>query len=209
MRWPQIFILKIPLISLIRLPGSGAHISWVALCQSATKSFCGHLKVRQRKCMALKVLFHDVTRMVVELDHFVAVNILLVFSRASVDIGNNILIPGFYIKFNFCFFSRVSGDFSFVCMVLTFHKYEPSLGFTLSSLLLVVQWPFQFGISYSSVSGICIFFVVICFYFFKHLFVCLFVSVYVWACMWKTKDTAGVCSFLPPFRISVLVPPFT
>lgn len=73
-------------------------------------------------------------RMIAELGRLVAVNILLVFSRPSVDTGNDILIPGFYMKLGFCFFSSgVSGDFSFVDMVLTFHKYESSHGFTLSA----------------------------------------------------------------------------
>lgn len=61
--------------------------------------------------MTLKVLFHGTIMMVVELGHFVAAHIFQMFSRASADIGNAILIPGFGVKFDFCFFSGVLGSF--------------------------------------------------------------------------------------------------
>lgn len=54
--------------------------------------------------MVLRVLFCNLMRMIAELGRLVAVNILLVFSRSSVDTGNDILIPGFYMKLGFCFF---------------------------------------------------------------------------------------------------------
>lgn len=113
--------LKNPLTSLIRLPGSGDHISCVLLCQSATKSFCSQLEVRYRKSMALRLLFCNLMRMIAELGGLVTVNIFLVFSRSSVDTGNDILIPGFYMKLGFCFslwsfwglfFCRYSSDIS-------------------------------------------------------------------------------------------------
>lgn len=60
-------------------------------------------------------------RMIAELGGLVTVNIFLVFSRSSVDTGNDILIPGFYMKLGFCFslwsfwglfFCRYSSDIS-------------------------------------------------------------------------------------------------
>lgn len=48
---------------------------------------------------------------VVELSHFVAVHVFQMFSRASANIGNAVLIPGFGVKFDFCFFSGVLGSF--------------------------------------------------------------------------------------------------
>jgi hypothetical protein len=96
--------------SFIRFSGSGAHSSWVALCQSRWSS-CSHLKGGYSKHMALRLLFHDTIMMVVQLGHFVAVHIFQVFSRASVDIGKTVLIPGFGMKLDFCFFSDVLGAF--------------------------------------------------------------------------------------------------
>lgn len=54
--------------------------------------------------MVLRVLFCNLMRMIAELGRLVAVNILLVFSRSSVNTGNDILIPGFYMKLDLCFF---------------------------------------------------------------------------------------------------------
>lgn len=101
-----------PFTSFIRFPGSGAHISWVALSQSRWSS-CSHLGGGYSKHAALKVLSHDTIRMVVELGRSVAVPIFLVFFRASVDIGNAVLIPGFGMKRDFCF---SSGVLEFFCL---------------------------------------------------------------------------------------------
>lgn len=156
---------------LTSLPQSGAHISCFVLCQSATKSFCSHLEVRYRKSMALRVLFHNLFRRRVELSHLW----LWTFSRSSVDTGNDILIPVFYMKLGFCFFlwsfwglffCRYGSDISQIWNFTWVYSLLPSAP-VCNSL--------------SSVSGACIFLVVICFLKKKHLFVCLFVSVYVWA----------------------------
>lgn len=52
------FHLEDPFTSFIRFSGSGAHISWVALCQSRWFS-CSHFKGGYSKHMALTVLFHE------------------------------------------------------------------------------------------------------------------------------------------------------
>lgn len=175
--------LKNPLTSLIRLPGSGDHISCVVLCQSATKSFCSQLEVRYRKSMALRLLFCNLMRMIAELGGLVTVNILLVFSRSSVDTGNDILIPGFYMKLGFCFslwsfwglfFCQYSSDISQIWTFTWVYSLLPSARCPAAPPVCN---------SLSSVSETCIFFVVICFY----LFVYLWAHMYGHACKeWRT-----------------------
>lgn len=128
------------------------------------------------------------------------------------DTGNDILIPGFYMKFGFVFSSGVFGDFSFVNMVLTFHKYEPSHGLTLSSLLLGAQRLLQLVILHAQFQVFAFSWLLFALIFYT--FICLFICECI--CMGMHVKSEGPCRsmfFLPStrvpeieFRLSVLVP---